>query len=152
MSLKSDYDGVAYASRVYHRFREIFQMHLDDIGAMVHETTHIVQQYRTRNNPGWLVEGIADYVRFFKYEPGKIGPTSRPKWPHYDGSYRVTAAFLQYLTTQYDKEIVLTEAGDARGRIQGQYFQGTDQENAERTRRLMASHPERPEKTDSTNC
>ncbi len=107
MSLKSDYDGVAYASRgEITGSVKYFKAHLDDIGAMVHETTHIVQQYRTRNNPGWLVEGIADYVRFFKYEPGKIGPISARR-AHYDGSYRVTAAFLQYLTTQYDKEIVL---------------------------------------------
>ena len=39
---------------------------------MVHETVHCVQQYRTRNNAHWLVEGIADYIRFFKYEPSSF--------------------------------------------------------------------------------
>ncbi len=77
----------------------------DDIGAMVHETVHVVQSYRVPGNPGWLVEGIADYIRFFKYEPGKLGRIS-PQRAHYDGSYRVTAAFLAYLTEKYDKEIV----------------------------------------------
>ena len=48
-----------------------FKANPDDIGAMVHETVHCVQLYRGRGNPGWLVEGVADYVRFFKYEPGK---------------------------------------------------------------------------------
>src|SRR5262249_27645530 len=76
-----------------------------DVGAMVHETVHVVQQYRSRNNPGWLGEGIADYVRFFKYEPGKLGRL-HPNRARVDGSYRVTAAFLAYLTEKYDKEIV----------------------------------------------
>src|SRR5439155_19358824 len=82
-----------------------FKGHPEDVGAMVHETVHIVQQYRTRNNPSWLVEGIADYVRFFKYEPGKVGPIN-PDRARYNGSYRVSAAFLAYLTEKYDKEIV----------------------------------------------
>jgi hypothetical protein len=72
---------------------------------MVHETAHVVQNYRTRNNPGWLVEGIADYVRFFKYEPGKLGRIS-PNRARYNGSYRVTAAFLAYVADKYDKELV----------------------------------------------
>ena len=50
---------------------------------MIHETTHVVQHYRGRGNPGWLVEGVADYFRFFIFEPGQgrpgqpeIGPTT----------------------------------------------------------------------------
>jgi hypothetical protein len=80
-----------------------FKAHPDDFGAMVHEAAHVVQAYRGRGNPGWLVEGVADYVRFFKYEPaGKIGRI-RGK---YDGAYRETAAFLAYVTEKYDKDIV----------------------------------------------
>jgi basic secretory peptidase family protein len=99
-------DGVAYTSggRITGSVA-YFKRHPDDVGAMVHETVHVVQSYRVRGNPGWLVEGIADYVRFFKYEPGKLGRIS-PQRAHYDGSYRVTAAFLAYLTEKYDKEIV----------------------------------------------
>ena len=48
---------------------------------------------------------MADYVRFFKYEPGKIGRIN-PDRARYDGSYRVTAAFLDYVTEKYDKELV----------------------------------------------
>ena len=67
-------DGVAYTSggRSPARSR-FFKDHPDDFGAMVHETVHVVQSYRVPGNPGWLVEGIADYIRFFKYEPGKLG-------------------------------------------------------------------------------
>ena len=46
-------------------------------GAVVHELAHVVQNYgqarRTNPNatrtPGWVVEGICDYIRWFLYEP-----------------------------------------------------------------------------------
>lgn len=106
MTLKNDYNGVAMAGggRITGSVK-FFKAHPEDVGAMVHETVHCVQQYRSRNNPGWLVEGIADYVRFFKYEPGKLKPLS-PMRARYNGSYKVTAAFLAYLTEKHDKEIV----------------------------------------------
>ena len=75
------------------------------VGAMVHETVHCVQNYRGRGLPGWLVEGIADYVRFWKYEPGKAGRLT-PERARYDGSYRVTAAFLAYVSDKYDPKLV----------------------------------------------
>lgn len=105
MTLKK-MDGVAYASGSnITGSAAFFKQHPDDFGAMVHETVHVVQNYRVRGNPGWLVEGIADYVRFFKYEPGKLGRID-PRRARYDGSYRVSAAFLAYLTARYDKQIV----------------------------------------------
>jgi hypothetical protein len=106
MTLKKDYRGVA-ATGGSHITGSVkyFKDHPDDVGAMVHETVHVVQHYRARGNPGWLVEGIADYVRFYKYEPGKLGRLN-PDRVHYNDSYRVTAAFLAYLTEKYDKEIV----------------------------------------------
>jgi Peptidase of plants and bacteria len=106
MTLKKDYRGVAATggTRITGSAK-FFQDHPDDVGAMVHETVHVVQRYRTRNNPGWLVEGIADYVRFFKFEPGKIGRIN-PDRAKYNGSYRATAAFLNYVTEKYDKELV----------------------------------------------
>jgi hypothetical protein len=106
MTLKKDYNGVAAASggRITGSVK-YFKAHPDDLGAMIHETVHVVQRYRTRNNPGWLVEGIADYVRFFKYEPGKLPPLN-PDRARYNGSYKVTAAFLGFVTDRYDKELV----------------------------------------------
>src|SRR5262249_35793740 len=94
-----------------------FKSHPNDFGAMVHETVHVVQSYGGRRLPGWLVEGIADYERFFKYEPGKLGPIDA-RLARYDGSYRVTAAFLAYLTEKYDREIVRKLNAALRG---GQY-------------------------------
>ncbi len=50
-------------------------------GAVVHELVHAVQQYgrarrgnrQAERTPDWLVEGIADYVRWFLYEPESHG-------------------------------------------------------------------------------
>ena len=106
MTMKKDYNGVAYASgsRIVGSVK-FFKDHPDDVGAFVHETVHVVQRYRTRNAPGWLVEGVADYVRFFKYEPAKLGRIN-PDRAKYDGSYRVSAAFLNATAEKYDKELV----------------------------------------------
>jgi hypothetical protein len=107
MTMKNDYKGVAETGGGKIKGSvKYFKDHPDDFGAMVHETVHAVQAYRTRNNPGWLVEGIADYYRFFKFEPGKIGRIN-PTQARYDGSYRVTAAFLDYVSKKYDKDLVL---------------------------------------------
>jgi hypothetical protein len=106
MALKSDYNGVAEASGARIKGSvKYFTKNPNDIGAMVHETVHCVQQYKGRGNPGWLVEGIADYVRFWRYEPGKAGRL-QPERAKYDGSYRTTAAFLAFLTERYDRQAV----------------------------------------------
>jgi hypothetical protein len=106
MTLKKDYNGVAgtSGSHITGSVR-FFKTHPDDVGAMVHETVHVVQNYGGGGNPSWLVEGIADYIRFFKYEPGKIGDLN-PDRIRYNGSYRQSAAFLAYLTDKYDKDLV----------------------------------------------
>jgi hypothetical protein len=106
MTLSNRYRGVAATSggRITGSVA-YFKAHPGDVGAMIHETVHVVQRYRTGNDPGWLVEGIADYIRFFKFEPGKIGRIS-PRRARHDGSYRVTAAFLAYLAGRYDRDIV----------------------------------------------
>ncbi|OJW03494.1 MAG: hypothetical protein BGO49_11600 [Planctomycetales bacterium 71-10] len=107
MSLKDGVDVPAYAAgdRITGSTKW-FRRHPDDIGAMVHESAHVVQRYRGRNNPGWLVEGVADYVRFVLYEPANIGPID-PEKARYDQSYRVTARFLGYIVEKYDPEFVL---------------------------------------------
>ena len=107
ITLKKSYRGVAAASgsRITGSAK-YFKDHPDDVGAMIHETAHIVQHYGGHDNPGWLVEGVSDYVRFFKFEPGKVGRINADR-AHYNGSYRVTAAFLAFVTDKYDKHLVL---------------------------------------------
>ena len=80
------------------------------VGAVVHEMVHVVQQYgRTRGgnrNPGWLVEGVADYIRWFLYEPPSLRPRPNPARANYTDSYRTTGAFLNYVVQKHDNEIV----------------------------------------------
>jgi hypothetical protein len=64
-----------------------------------------VQAYHARPTPTWLVHGIADYIRFFKFEPGGLDPPD-PATARYDGDSRETAAFLAYLVASYDPALV----------------------------------------------
>jgi hypothetical protein len=69
---------------------------------------HIVQSY-PRGQPGWLVEGIADYVRW-KYGRDKIEsgwqlPNFNPN-QRFTNSYKVTARFLVWLERKIKRDIV----------------------------------------------
>ncbi|NQT88725.1 hypothetical protein HQ560_18305 [bacterium] len=89
-----------------------FKRNLDGeaAGAVVHELVHVVQRYRRvkggRRNPGWMVEGVADHIRWFQYEPKSKRPRPNPKRAKYTDSYRTTAAFLDYAVRTHDKDIV----------------------------------------------
>ncbi len=84
-----------------------FKAHPDDRGAIIHETIHVIQQYRGRGNPGWLVEGLTDYLRWFKYEPVNKRPRPNPARAKYTDSYQTTAAFLEYVATHHNHEIAV---------------------------------------------
>jgi hypothetical protein len=106
MTLKKDYKGVAAAGggRITGSVK-YFKDHPNDVGAMVHETAHIVQSYRVRGNPGWLVEGIADYIRFYRYEADPQKPPRAERARH-DAGYRTSARFLNFVAQKYDKDLV----------------------------------------------
>lgn len=95
------------------------------LGSVVHELVHVVQQYgragrrggSTTRPPGWLVEGIADYIRWFLYEPETRGAEiSRRSLgrAQYNRSYRVSANFIDWVTRTHDKDIVLKLNAAAR--------------------------------------
>jgi hypothetical protein len=87
------------------------------VGAIVHELVHVLQQYGRRPRgtpppPGWLVEGIADYLRWFIYEPHSHGADltwlrrqQNPNLRH-DAGYRLSANFLDWVTRRHDPELV----------------------------------------------
>lgn len=101
-------DGVAYTSGTSVVCAAAwFKAHPDDQGAVIHELVHVVQQYHSRRNPGWLVEGVADYLRWIKYEPPTKRPHPNPAKAKYTDSYRVTAAFLEFVAANYEHEIVV---------------------------------------------
>ncbi len=105
---KKDYKGVAAAAgKNVVASVKYFTDHQDDLGAFVHELTHVVQHYTRGDRPGWLVEGIADYIRFYSYEPVKNRPHPNPDRSNYTDSYRTTAAFLDWVSTTYDKDLVV---------------------------------------------
>jgi hypothetical protein len=85
------------------------------LGSLVHELVHVIQQYgRARRNggtrpPGWLTEGIPDYIRWYLYEPesrgAEISQRNIPRARH-DASYRVSANFLNWVIGKYDKDLI----------------------------------------------
>lgn len=106
LKMDPNYKGVAEAGGGNMRGSvTYFKARPEDIGAFVHETAHCVQNYPGGRNPGWLIEGVADYVRFFKYEANKPRKL-KPERAKYDGSYQTTAAFLAYVTEKHDKDLV----------------------------------------------
>ena len=91
------------------------QLKGEAIGSLVHELVHVAQQYGHARQPGatpapgWLTEGIPDYIRWYLYEPQSRGCEISPKraaTARYDGSYRVTANFLNFVIGKYDKELI----------------------------------------------
>ncbi|MFD0895692.1 hypothetical protein KBB96_01825 [Luteolibacter ambystomatis] len=80
-------------------------------GCVVHEMVHIVQGYGRGKNPtpGWITEGIPDYIRWFLYEPqtkgaeitrGNLGSAK------YDASYRISANFIDWVIRTKDKDLL----------------------------------------------
>jgi hypothetical protein len=81
--------------------------HPDDFGMIIHELTHVIQSYPGGGDkPGWLVEGIADYIRWWRYEPESARTPINPQKAKYTDSYRTTAAFLAWVVGKYDRGIV----------------------------------------------
>jgi len=108
ITFRKDYKGVAQAAgNQITCSPKWFTEHPDDVGAVVHELVHVVQNYRRGKRPGWLVEGIADYVRFFQYEPVKARPHPNAERAKYSDSYRTTGHFLNWTQEKYDKELVI---------------------------------------------
>lgn len=87
-------------------------------GACVHELAHVIQDYRPRPGraqpyrgaPGWIVEGIADWVRWLNYE----GEKGRKRAEGYalsdrafDAGYRVSAVFLDWVAKKYNRDLIV---------------------------------------------
>ena len=94
------YDGVAETSgnrvRINPRW---LKDHPEDIDVVTHEAMHIVQSYK-HPVPGWLTEGIADYVRYTYGVNNNNGNWRLPDFrsdQHYTNAYRVTARFFVWL-------------------------------------------------------
>jgi hypothetical protein len=78
-----------------------------DLGAVIHELVHVVQQCRSPENPTWLIEGVADYIRWTKFEPPSKRTRPDPNRAKYTDGYQTTAAFLEFVAVTYDRDIVV---------------------------------------------
>lgn len=98
--------GVAHAANGKITISAAFvRSHPDDWGMVVHELTHVVQSYPS-GGPGWLVEGIADYIRIVHFEP----QAPRPKLTRlasYKDAYKTTAMFLEWIEKHHSAGIVV---------------------------------------------
>ena len=103
------YSGAAEAGGGHVRYSAKWMLNTPtDLDVVTHEVMHIVQGY-TGNNPGWLVEGIADFAR------NKFGvDNATAGWSlatfnsdkDYTGSYRYTARFLVWLEKNVKPKLV----------------------------------------------
>lgn len=108
------YDGVAATDAGVVRFNpQWFVKHPEDIDVVTHEVMHIVQDYR-HDPPGWLTEGIADYVRYVFGVNNAAAHWTLPDYregQRYENAYRITARFL--LWAQQHKNALLVDRLDA---------------------------------------
>ncbi len=77
----------------------------NDTGLAVHEMAHVVQSM-SAYNPVWLIEGVADYIRWVKFEPQNHKPNINVKTAKYSDSYRTTGTFLAWCEMHYDSKLV----------------------------------------------
>ena len=100
---KDEKKGVAYTTGAKITVvADWIRKHPDDFGMVIHELTHVVQSYP--KGVGWITEGIADYIRNYKYEskqPGKVNPKSS-----YKDGYKTAATFLAWIEKSKDKDII----------------------------------------------
>ncbi|MGK6352166.1 basic secretory protein-like protein [Parapedobacter sp. DT-150] len=101
ITIDTAYDGVAYAHDGKVTIAQAWLVkNPGDVDVVTHEVMHLVQAYPPRSGPGWLVEGIADYVR---HRYGVANPDANWALPelkpehHYTNSYRITARFLDWV-------------------------------------------------------
>jgi len=96
--------------------------HTDDFGMVAHELVHVIQQYRGRGNPGWLVEGVADYVRYFVIEPGAKNARFNPERSNYKGGYQPAAAMLNWIEQKHPGAVVTLNQAMRQGKYTPELF------------------------------
>ena len=103
------YDAVAATGGGVARYSPAYlKTHAQDVDVVTHEVMHVVQSYHNYD-PGWLTEGIADYVRYVYGVNNKNGGWKLPEYQagqSYQNAYRVTARFLLWVEKNKYKKIV----------------------------------------------
>jgi hypothetical protein len=118
--------GVAYtAGGTINCSAKWFTDHADDVGAVIHEVCHVVQGYHGKQPPSWVTEGIADYVRWFNFEPESRHPhVGNPARAKYTDSYQTTAAFFDWIAKKKGPQFVTKlNAASRQGKYKPELFQ-----------------------------
>lgn len=96
-----DYKGVAAAAGGVVRFNPLwFKKNPGDVDVVTHEVMHLVQSYPDGAGPGWITEGIADYVRFTLGVDNEGANWKLPEFDEkqsYENAYRITARFFYWI-------------------------------------------------------
>jgi hypothetical protein len=103
------HDGVAYAAggnitfsaayiASYSNNKTRAQIAFELNGVLVHESTHVWQY---TNGGGWLVEAMADYVR---YKAGFDRLSRRSRGGNWDHPYTTGGFFIHWIEEKYDKD------------------------------------------------
>jgi hypothetical protein len=84
--------------------RWVWRQRDDSVGMFIHELSHVVQHY-PRGNPGWLVEGLSDLIRY-ELSPPEDAWVKRleaidPKKSDYRHAYSEAAKFLAWVKNTY---------------------------------------------------
>jgi hypothetical protein len=83
--------------------------HPNDFGLIMHELALVIQGYSrslTNVENRWIIEGIADYIRYAHYELDTPLPKIDPEKASYADSPQTTAGFFIWIEAKYDKEFV----------------------------------------------
>jgi len=105
-TFKKDMKGVAGTSGRRVAFAASWiKSHPDDYGCAIHELAHVVQSY-PRYDPVWLIEALADYVRFWIYEDPSRRPRPKPEKVRVKDTYQRGAAFLAWLAETRGENII----------------------------------------------
>jgi hypothetical protein len=102
VTIDPTYTGVAYTAgarvTVASAWLVAHPWDVDSVGA--HEMMHVTQGYTASSNPGWAVEGMADYARYkyglYNAQAGWSLPAYSSS-QHYTDAYRVTARFFVWI-------------------------------------------------------
>lgn len=104
------YEGVAATAHGVVRFNPAwFKKNPKDIDVVTHEVMHLVQAYPGGAGPGWITEGIADYVRFTLGLDNEGACWKLPDFEEkqsYENAYRVTARFFYWIELHVKKGLV----------------------------------------------
>src|SRR5262249_22775071 len=81
----------------------------DTLGMVAHEMVHVAQRYPRA--PGWVIEGIADYMRYYVLIPDDPARAFSPGGATWRDGYQATAGWLDWIERQHPGTITRLNAG-----------------------------------------